>query len=102
MRGHEWRTCVNRNVCGFIDGEVKAEGHSCSCLEGLIYTNNKRREAQSRAEQKLVVGHSNQSVTICHACESKCAHLLAFDATAELLLFSPFHLHWLPLVTQTQ
>lgn len=51
MRGHEWGTCcVNRYVCGFVDGEVKAEGHSCSCLEGLINANNKTREAQSRAQ----------------------------------------------------
>lgn len=60
------------------------------------------RQGKRRAEHKLDVGHSNQSVTICHACESKCAYLLAFDATAKLPLFSPFHLHWLPLVTQTQ
>lgn len=49
MRGHEWGTCCgNRYVCGFIEGEVKAEGHSCSCLEGLIDANNKRKEVKSR------------------------------------------------------
>lgn len=35
-------------MCGFIEGEVKAEGRSCSCLEGLISVNNKRKEVKSR------------------------------------------------------
>lgn len=49
MRGHVWGTCCgNRYMCGFIGGEVKAEGCSCSCLEGLIYANNKRKEVKSR------------------------------------------------------
>lgn len=48
-RGHIWGTCCgNRYMCGFIEGEAKAEGCSCSCLEGLIYANNKRKEVKSR------------------------------------------------------
>lgn len=48
IRGHVWGTCCgNRNMCS-IEGEVKAEGRSCSCVEGLIYANNKRKEVKSR------------------------------------------------------
>lgn len=49
IRGHVWGTCCgNRYMCGFIEGEVKAEGRSCLCLEGLIYAYNKRKEVKSR------------------------------------------------------
>lgn len=47
--GHVWGTCCgNRYMCGFIEGEVKAEGCSCSCLEGPIYAHNQRKEVKSR------------------------------------------------------
>lgn len=49
IRGHIWGTCCgNRYMCGFRKGEVKAEGRSCSCLEGLIFGNNKGKEVKSR------------------------------------------------------
>lgn len=47
--GHVWGTCYGkRYMCGFIEGEVKAEGRSCSRLQGLIYAANKRKEVRSR------------------------------------------------------
>ncbi len=56
IRGHIWGTCCgNRYMCGFMEGEVKAKGRSCSCLEGLIYANNKRKEVKSRNWQCATV-----------------------------------------------
>lgn len=47
--GHVWGTCCgNRYMCGFTEGEVKAEGCSCSCLEGPSFALNERTEAKSR------------------------------------------------------
>lgn len=102
MRGHDWGTCYgNRCVCSFIEGEVKAEARSCSCLEDLIYANNKRKEVKSRNWTRATVTWLLQSATR----ESNCAYywyLYQQDATVILPFFSSFPIQWFILVTQTK
>lgn len=92
-RGHNWGTCyVNRCVCSFIEGEVKAEAGSCSCLEDLIYANNKREEVKSRNWTCATVAwllqsatHVSQTVHIINICTCEMRQLY-FHFSAPFLL----------------
>lgn len=77
IRGHVWGTCCGNRYMR-MEGEVKAEGRSCSCLEGFIYANNKRKEVKSRNWPRATVicvlqsaMHVSLTVRIIGVCTSK-------------------------------